>query len=121
MHASIQPGDAYEENDLIFCREGGQPIEPRYVSERFDSLSKEAKLTRIRFHDLRHTHATLALQAGVHPKVVQERLGHSTFRSPCRRTPTFCLGCRRRPRLSSHLLCSAMANAVRRTAASERW
>lgn len=39
--------------------------------------SSEAKLARIRFHDLRHTHATLALQAGVHPKVVQERLGHS--------------------------------------------
>lgn len=70
-------GDAYEENDLIFAREDGQPIEPRYVSERFDSLAKAAKLARIRFHDLRHTHATLALQAGVHPKVVQERLGHS--------------------------------------------
>jgi integrase len=36
-------------------------------------------LPRIRLHDLRHTHATLALQAGVHPKVVQERLGHSTI------------------------------------------
>ena len=47
------------------------------MSERFDTLSKETKLARIRFHDLRHTHATLALQAGVHPKVVQERLGHS--------------------------------------------
>jgi len=70
-------GDAYEENDLIFAREDGAPIEPRYVSERFDLLLKEAKLAHIRFHDLRHTHATLAFQAGVHPKVVQERLGHS--------------------------------------------
>lgn len=39
---------------------------------------KAAGLPRIRFHDLRHTHAILALQAGVHPKVVSERLGHST-------------------------------------------
>jgi len=38
-----------------------------------------ADLPRIRLHDLRHTHATLALQAGVHPKVVQERLGHATI------------------------------------------
>ena len=39
---------------------------------------KEAKLPEIRLHELRHTHATLALQAGVHPKVVRERLGHAT-------------------------------------------
>jgi len=70
-------GDAYEENDLIFAREDGAPVEPRYVAERFEVFLKAAKLPRIRFHDLRHTHATLALQAGVHPKVVQERLGHS--------------------------------------------
>jgi integrase len=36
-------------------------------------------LPKIRLHDLRHTHATLALEAGVHPKVVQERLGHATI------------------------------------------
>lgn len=41
-------------------------------------LAEEAGLPRIRLHDLRHTHATLALQAGVHPKIVSERLGHST-------------------------------------------
>jgi integrase len=39
---------------------------------------QRAELPQIRFHDLRHTHATLALQAGVHPKVVGERLGHTT-------------------------------------------
>lgn len=41
--------------------------------------AKAAKLPRIRFHDLRHTHATLALAAGVHPKVVSERLGHASI------------------------------------------
>lgn len=39
---------------------------------------RDAGLRRIRLHDLRHTHATLALAAGVHPKVVSERLGHAT-------------------------------------------
>ena len=41
-------------------------------------FAKAAKLPRIRFHDLRHTHATLALSAGIHPKVVSERLGHAS-------------------------------------------
>ena len=41
-------------------------------------MQREAQLPDIRFHDLRHTYATLALQAGVHPRVVSERLGHST-------------------------------------------
>lgn len=45
----------------------------------FDRLARLAGLPRIRLHDLRHTHATLALAAGVHPKVVQERLGHSNI------------------------------------------
>jgi integrase len=40
-------------------------------------LIREAGVPRIRIHDLRHTHASLALSAGIHPKVVQERLGHS--------------------------------------------
>jgi integrase len=44
----------------------------------FDRHLQCAGLPRIRLHDLRHTHATLALQAGVHPKVVSERLGHTT-------------------------------------------
>lgn len=101
-------GDAYEENDLIFAREDGRPIEPRYVSERFDSLAKEAKLARIRFHDLRHTHATLALQAGVHPKVVQERLGHSDISITLQRpTRTCCQECRRRQRSRWRRFCSA--------------
>ena len=43
----------------------------------FEPLLKKAGLPRIRFHDLRHTAATLALREGVHPKVVQEMLGHS--------------------------------------------
>lgn len=71
-------GPAYEdEHDFVFCRENGSPIWPRSFSRSFERHAKDAELPAIRFHDLRHTHATLALQAGVHPKVVSERLGHS--------------------------------------------
>jgi integrase len=48
------------------------------VSRTFTKLVREAQLPRIRLHDLRHTHATLSLQAGVHVKIVSERLGHSS-------------------------------------------
>jgi integrase len=53
-------------------------MHPEYVRRQFDRHLQRAGLPRIRFHDLRHTHATLALQAGVHPKIVSERLGHTT-------------------------------------------
>lgn len=72
-------GASYEEHDLVFCREDGSPIWPRSLTRSFARLVDEAVLPKIRLHDLRHTHATLALQAGVHPKVVQERLGHATI------------------------------------------
>ncbi|MDD7793656.1 site-specific integrase [Clostridium sp. 'White wine YQ'] len=52
---------------------------PDYVSKTFQKLIKKYNFKRIRFHDLRHTHATLLLQQGVHPKIVSERLGHSNI------------------------------------------
>jgi integrase len=64
---------------LVFCRENGTPVRPRTFSRTFDQHVADAGLPRIRLHDLRHTHATLALEAGVHPKVVSERLGHATI------------------------------------------
>jgi integrase len=67
------------EGALAFTAIDGTPLHPSQFSDRFDRLVKAAGVPRIRFHDLRHTHATLALQAGVHPKVVQERLGHSSI------------------------------------------
>lgn len=71
-------GGYAEDHDLVFCELDGEPLHPGQVSKRFDRLLRASGVRRIRFHDLRHTHATLALQAGVHPLVVSERLGHST-------------------------------------------
>ncbi len=64
--------------DRVFCNTEGAPLRrPDFHRRSFKPLLKRAGLPNIRFHDLRHTSATLMLGAGVHPKVVQERLGHS--------------------------------------------
>lgn len=72
-------GRDYNDADLVCAREGGSFIEPDYISDNFRSVVKRAGLPYIRFHDLRHTHATLLLGQGIHPKIVSERLGHSTI------------------------------------------
>jgi integrase len=71
-------GPAYRDGDLVFAQEDGSPIDPDRFTKMFTGHVRAAGLPRIRLHDLRHTHATLALAAGVHPKVVSERLGHAT-------------------------------------------
>lgn len=69
---------AWEDNDLVFANEVGRPIAASNLRNRsFWPLLAGAGLPRIRFHDLRHTAATLMLGQGVHPKVVSEMLGHS--------------------------------------------
>ena len=65
--------------DFVFRTRDGEPIHPAAVSRRFREIVDGSSLPRIRLHDLRHTFATLALQAGIHPKIVSERLGHSTI------------------------------------------
>jgi integrase len=72
-------GDAYADQGLVFTTNTGAPINPSNVRQRsFAPLLKMANLPRIRFHDLRHTCATLLLGKGTHPKLVQELLGHAT-------------------------------------------
>lgn len=70
-------GSRWQENDLIFASPRGTPMEPRNLLRGFKELLRRAGLPDIGFHGLRHTAATLMLQQGIHPKVVQERLGHS--------------------------------------------
>ena len=71
----------FDSDDLdqhVFCRPDGKPTHPQLLSDAFKKLVRNSGLPPIRFHDLRHTHATLLLKAGVPIKVVSERLGHST-------------------------------------------
>jgi len=65
-------------DDSVFASPDGRPVHPHPLSQAFDRLVARAAVPRIRLHDLRHTHATLMLKAGVPIKVVSERLGHST-------------------------------------------
>jgi len=71
-------GGDYEDLGLVFCHEDGTPLRPDWVTQRFGRLT--GQLPRIPLHGLRHTHATALLSAGVHPRIVQERLGHSSAR-----------------------------------------
>jgi integrase len=66
------------EMGLVFTDELGGPVHPDRVGAEFRRLAKQADVPPIRLHDLRHTFATLALKAGMHPKLVSERLGHAT-------------------------------------------
>lgn len=71
-------GAGYDDHDLVVARLDGTPVHPNNVGQHFRRQIVKAGLPLIRFHDLRHTHATLALQAGIHPKIVSERLGHAS-------------------------------------------
>ena len=71
-------GPAWQEHRLVLCRQDGSPVNPTDWSARFYKAIRRLGLPKIRFHDLRHTHATLALQAGIHPKIMSERLGHTS-------------------------------------------
>ena len=70
--------EAWIEQHLVLTSETGGPISPNTVRRHYAALLKQAGITEpVRYHDLRHTHATLMLANGEHPKVVSERLGHS--------------------------------------------
>ncbi len=66
------------ESDFVFGQANGKPRDSRSALRALQRVLKIAGLEHVRFHDLRHTHASLLLKAGVHPKVVSERLGHGS-------------------------------------------
>lgn len=70
---------SWHENDLVVDAGDGSPVNPVNLSSAWPKFLKRAGLPHVRFHDLRHAHATLMLLQGVHPKVVSERLGHSSI------------------------------------------
>ena len=76
--AEITAGPLWQDHDFVFCTSIGTHLNPtRDMLDQLKVLLKKAGLPDIRFHDLRHSAATLLLSVGVHPKVVQEILGHS--------------------------------------------
>ncbi|MGV8167500.1 MAG: site-specific integrase [Alkaliphilus sp.] len=70
-------GADYFENDYVCVWENGKEINHNYITQAFRKSIMKLEIPHIRLHDLRHTHASLLLQKGIHPKIVQERLGHS--------------------------------------------
>jgi integrase len=74
-----QASEQYKDSGLVVCTDLGEKITPRMLMRTWYRLINESKLRKITFHDLRHTHASLLLRNNVHPKIVSERLGHSSI------------------------------------------
>ena len=75
----LEPGSMLQDDDLIFSHWDGSPLLPDSVSHAWIKLARKLGIKALRLHSARHTHASLMLKQGAHPKVVQERLGHSTI------------------------------------------
>ncbi|HZJ28141.1 MAG TPA: site-specific integrase, partial [Acidimicrobiia bacterium] len=72
-------GEVWIASGYVFVKEDGEPIDPDRISHVFRLTADAAGVPRIRLHDLRHTAAALALATGMHPKVMSDRLGHSSI------------------------------------------
>jgi integrase len=77
LETRLSVGDAWQDRDLVFCNTRGGFLDSGRNLKKFQALLAEVGLPQMRLHDLRHSAATLLLGMGVHPKVVQELLGHS--------------------------------------------
>lgn len=74
----LAAGEAWQDLGLVVDRGDGAPLPPWALSQRFRSLMKRSDID-LSFHGLRHAHASLMLEAGIHLKIVSERLGHSSI------------------------------------------
>lgn len=77
LEVRLKVGPTWEDHDIVFCDARGRFFDPNYLYRLFQEFLKEAGLPPMRFHDLRHSAATILLSMGVNPKVIQELLGHS--------------------------------------------
>ena len=75
---SLHLGKLPSLDDLVFANVEGKPIDPGVLSHSFHRIASQAGLKDVRFHDLRHTFASLMLLRGAKPKVISEALGHSS-------------------------------------------
>ena len=73
-------GDRWQDQGLVFPSQVGTPLEERNVLRRFQKICQSIGLPHLRLYDLRHTHASLLIHEGVHPKRISERLGHSSIK-----------------------------------------
>jgi len=73
----LRIGIRQDGESFVYAREDGQPMQPRSLTHAWDQFRVRTTLPRIRFHDLRHSHATHLLASNVHPKIASERLGHA--------------------------------------------
>lgn len=80
-HEKDNPTGLYHNNNLVFCTDDGRPINPRTFTKHFSWVLKKAGLSGTRLHDLRHLHATIALENGADLKTVSSNLGHSTIKT----------------------------------------
>jgi integrase len=80
MESRALAGAKWEDNGLVFPSETGTPLEERNVLRRFQKICGANDLPKLRIYDLRHTHASLLINEGVHPKKISERLGHSSIK-----------------------------------------
>ncbi|MFE3973147.1 MULTISPECIES: tyrosine-type recombinase/integrase [unclassified Peribacillus] len=76
----LKLSDSYNDQQLIFCHEDGVIFRPSSLNRIFGRYIERSGSPKIRFHDLRHTHASLLLELGVNPKIVSDRLGHSSIK-----------------------------------------
>jgi len=74
----LKLGTRLSEATFVCAREDGLPIQPQTLTHAWERFITRTPLPHLRFHDLRHAHATHLLASGVHPKIASERLGHST-------------------------------------------
>ncbi len=76
LEARLAAGPVWNDTGYVFTQADGKAIDADRVSREFAKVVRQGDLPHLTFHGLRHIHATLLLKAGVHPKVVSERLGH---------------------------------------------
>ncbi|MDA1270673.1 MAG: tyrosine-type recombinase/integrase [Chloroflexi bacterium] len=75
----LAAGPLWRNTGYVLTQADGSPLNPITVTQKFTAIVRESNLPHLTLHGLRHAHATLMLTAGVHPKVVSERLGHSNI------------------------------------------
>ena len=78
LEERVAAANVWDDRGLVFAGPAGDYLRKRYVTTHFQRLLDAAELPRIRFHDLRHTAASLLLGRGIHPKIAADMLGHST-------------------------------------------